>query len=203
MKFLAKIINFIKNFHPIRDFAKPVSRKHQHSVNVTTTFEALARELSQHEQIVTNEPTHVTHELETPTRFRRLAAHYEVEENSSYEHTDEPVVVMPPIEVMASKKVVEVFVPEVVSTSVLNEQGERVRDFVFAEVAPQEIEAEAPKKTRKRTAVAKASAPKSKTKVVAKKPVAKKVVKAKKPVTKIRKKKEETPVPPEAMGFGF
>lgn len=131
MNFLVKIIKFFKNFHPIKSFSRPIDKK-ESSINVTTSFEALTRELTR-EHIVTNEPTHITHESEETITVHELGPKREMEEYGVHSN----VIILPTLEKLPESEI-SLYTPEIIVP-------ERIVDFVIAEVAPH---SEPQKKTR-------------------------------------------------------
>jgi hypothetical protein len=190
MQFLAKIFYYFIHF--FIDFAKPMPGRHgrplvANSVNVTTTFQALTRELAAPRTIVRNDPTHITHEEQETFTVRRLKPTQVTAEVATPRVIILPepqIEVMPTYATQAQEVTMEVA-----------PLRERIADFEMAEVAPTE-----PKKARKSVSKtpAKKVTPKKPVKAV-KKLVKKSAASAKASASRSKSK----PVPREAMGFGF
>jgi hypothetical protein len=210
MNFLKKIINFIKNFHPIRSFAKPIpGRRHEDTYesqgSYAISYEDLTADLEQ-----TREEAQPVISYNYQTRYASESAYYEDHEPTPgmvmnklavrpevrlvyqsqaevYDEVEEPVAG----EALVGELIARTDVP--MSDVIVLHGPERIAEIV--EVS-ETVSSEPTKKTRTRkvTTPAAKKAPAKAKKTVKKAPVKRKVT---------RSKKEKDPVPPEAMGFGF
>jgi hypothetical protein len=179
---LSKLITFIKNLHPIRNFARPINQPRTAPSSVSISYESLYKNEEQSDgvRLETIIPTFHEQESYEQTFLNTTTASYEDHE----EQESSSVMVMPKIEVMQ-----EVYQ---LPGRVVKLRVKEVPEIIPVEIITEEIISEvAPKAVRKKRAQ-----PKEKAKKVVK-PIKKTKKLAK---TSPRKKKE---VPPEARGFGF
>jgi hypothetical protein len=231
MNFLAKLIHFLKNFHPIRSFAKPIQRTEEKSEPVVISYEAFTRELAEPVQAVRYEssiPSYTVEETYTQLTAQASSEYEESEERQTImlvpkvEISRELDFVLEPADVLEEpiardttigELVAGTHAEDIVGEAVVEEtrieevqKSEEPLAVIVAEVPVEQVAEQEPvQEVKKRTR--KSAAPKAK-KTPAKKTVRKTVAQTTKKTTKAKKAtptrtRRKNSVPPEAMGFGF
>ncbi len=193
---LSKLIQFIKNLHPIRNFARPINQPRNNYATVSFSYQSLARELAEPVRLETVIPTF--HEQETLSGNVVTASHDEHEEQESTS-----VMVMQKVEIMretdfilASEVQSEEYQPaeKVIKLRVKEAGEEEPLVLELPGTVMQEMPMPVPEKAPGKKRVVKKTAKKAEK-------IVKKPAKTKKSASVSPRRKKE--VPPEARGFGY
>ena len=196
---LSKLITFIKNLHPIKNFARPINQPRTSPSFISLSYESLVQELKPAVRLETIIPTF--HDGEPYTSNAVSASYKQLNDAES-----NSVLVMPRVEI---RQETNFSLAPAVKDVEYSEPEKMVRLYVHemtaelpVEISAHESATEEPvvEPIKKRT---KAPAKPKKPAVIKK--TTKKTVKASvktKKVARISPRKKKS-VPPEAMGFGF
>jgi hypothetical protein len=222
---LFKLIKFLKNLHPIKNFARPIHASRQQAPILAFSYEALSQDLQETTMTTRLETTMQAFQEQDTYSSTMITAQLEDE----HEHESSNVMVMPKVEyihdqdfilatetkeepIMLPEPPEKVFKLKVIEVDEQVEQYANLPESIIIDVPVIEIsetqdavaeQIEKPKKSKKKVSHAPVKEKSMKPAVKSKKDTkeVKKTTK-KKPVSKISSPRKKT-IPPEAMGFGF